>query len=155
MEAKKNHHILTLTVYLNDDYDGGELSFLDEKNLKISYFKPKQGDIIVFPSFYPYFHGVDPIISGEKYLARTFITYSYDGSKKWNSLYERLGETWIQMEADRIKKEWSNAKYFRIPVFEDDSKDLIENLHTNAGNVIPFSYTKKEAKQKFTIEWND
>lgn len=58
------------------------------------------------------------------------------------------------MEADRIKKEYSDPKYLRIPVFEDDSEDFIQVLNS-AGNVIPFPYTRKQFKEKFTIQWED
>ena len=57
------------------------------------------------------------------------------------------------MEANRIEKEWSNTKYFRVPVFDDDSENLIEALHFNSGNVIPFPYTRKQFKEKFTIKF--
>jgi len=154
-ESKKDHHLFTVVAYLNDDYEDGEISFYDENNFTINYYKPKKGDVIVFPSFYPYFHAVEPITNGQKFIVRTFILHNYEGSKKWNRLYERLGTKWLDMEADRIEKEWTNSKYFRTPVFEDDSENVIENLHLNAGHVIPFPYTRKEFKEKFTIKWEN
>lgn len=153
MESKKGHHLLTIVTYLNDDYEDGEISFYDENNFAINYYKPKKGDVVVFPSFYPYFHGVEPITNGQKFIIRTFVLHNYEGSKKWNRLYERLGTKWLDMEANRIEKEWSNTKYFRVPVFDDDSENLIEALHFNSGNVIPFPYTRKQFKEKFTIKF--
>lgn len=155
IESKKAHHLFTIVAYLNDDYEDGEISFYDESNFTINYYKPKKGDVIIFPSFYPYFHAVEPITNGQKIIIRTFVLYNYEGSEKWNRLYERLGTQWLDIEANRIEQEWNNAKYFRTPVFEDDSKDLIQALHFNTGNVIPFPYTKKEFKEKFTIKWED
>ena len=153
VESKKSHHLFTIIAYLNDDYEDGEVSFYDENNFTINYYKPKKGDVVVFPSFNPYFHAVEPITNGQKFIIRTFVLYWYEGSKKWNSLYERLGTRWLDMEASRIEKEWADPKYSRIPVFEDDSEDFIQSLHFNAGNVIPFPYTRKQFKEKFTIKW--
>lgn len=58
-------------VYLNDDYEGGELWF---PYLEIK-FKPKKGDIIFFPSTYIYAHGAMPVTSGTKYSAVTMFDY--------------------------------------------------------------------------------
>lgn len=56
----------TIVVYLNDDYEGGELFFVDpEINLKI---KPKKGSIVMFPSVLPYLHQSCEITSGRKML---------------------------------------------------------------------------------------
>jgi hypothetical protein len=59
-------------MYLNDDYEGGELSF---SNLGIS-FKPEYGDIILFPSTYIYAHASLPVKSGTKYSAVTMFDYN-------------------------------------------------------------------------------
>ena len=55
---------VSIVVYLNEDYDGGEIYFprLD----KLTY-SPKIGDIAVFPSNYIYEHASLPIKSGTKY----------------------------------------------------------------------------------------
>jgi hypothetical protein len=154
-ESKKVHHLFTIIAYLNDDYEDGEVSFYDENNFTINYYKPKKGDVVVFPSFYPYFHAVEPITNGQKFILRTFALHNYEGSKKWNRLYEKLGTRWLNIEASRIEKEWNNPNYFRIPVFEDDSEDFIESIHCTMGNVIPFPYTRKQFKEKFTIKWEN
>lgn len=51
-------------IYLNSDYEGGELYFprLDKLN-----YKPGNGDIAVFPSNYAYEHASMPMKSGTKY----------------------------------------------------------------------------------------
>lgn len=53
---------LSMTIVLNDDYEGGEFQFFaDEENL----IKEKRGTIIVFPSYM--MHRVKPIKSGTRY----------------------------------------------------------------------------------------
>jgi hypothetical protein len=55
---------VSIVVYLNDDYEGGELYFprLDQLT-----YVPKIGDIAVFPSNYIYEHASLPMKSGTKY----------------------------------------------------------------------------------------
>ncbi len=55
---------VSAVIYLNDDYEGGEIYFprLDNKIIK-----PEFGDIAVFPSNYIYEHASLPIKSGTKY----------------------------------------------------------------------------------------
>ena len=55
---------VSIVVYLNDDYDGGELYFPRLDNL---VYKPKMGDIAIFPSNYIYEHASLPMKSGTKY----------------------------------------------------------------------------------------
>jgi predicted 2-oxoglutarate/Fe(II)-dependent dioxygenase YbiX len=43
--------------YPNDDYEGGELKF---PIFKLTY-KPKAGDLVVFPSAYAYAHSSEPV----------------------------------------------------------------------------------------------
>lgn len=50
-------------LYLNDDYDGGEL-FFPEFNLTI---KPKLGDLVTFPTNSMYIHGVKEVKYGTRY----------------------------------------------------------------------------------------
>ena len=59
-------------VYLNDDYEGGELHF---PLLDITY-KPEAGDSIFFPSTYIYAHASLPVTEGVKYSAVTMFDYT-------------------------------------------------------------------------------
>lgn len=59
---------ISVVLYLNDDYTGGELNFKDQ-SIKI---KPTAGSIAVFPSRSPYFHESLPILTGEKYMTPGF-----------------------------------------------------------------------------------
>jgi hypothetical protein len=78
----------SLVMYLNDDFEGGEISFLlspyedvnsvpspsldyDEavKNNQIAFgIKPKAGSIIIFPSSAPYYHTAHVVKTGFKYM---------------------------------------------------------------------------------------
>ena len=53
---------ITCVVYLNNDYEDGELYF-QFFNLMV---KPDAGDIIMYPSSWTYIHGVEPV-NGERY----------------------------------------------------------------------------------------
>lgn len=55
---------VSIVAYLNDDYEGGEIYFPRLDNLT---YKPKAGDIAVFPSNYIYEHASLPLKSGTKY----------------------------------------------------------------------------------------
>lgn len=55
--------VLSSVMYLNDDYEGGEIEFKNS-NIKI---KPEAGSIIFFPSNFLYIHEVYPITKGFRY----------------------------------------------------------------------------------------
>ena len=60
---------LSCSLILNDNYEGGEFAFFNQK-LK---FDLKRGDIIMFPSNFMYPHEVLPITSGVRYAIITWI----------------------------------------------------------------------------------
>ena len=154
-ESPGPKHFITVTTYLNDDYEEGELSFIKEDSAEINYYKPKPGDITVFPSGEPYYHGVEPILSGKKYLSRMFAYVHYEGSQRWHDDSEKYGEdNFFYMEKDRIKETWNRPKYFRVPVFLDDDLDdpKVRDAH---GQKINIPFNKREAKEKFLITWED
>jgi hypothetical protein len=154
-ESPGPKHFITVTTYLNDDYEEGELSFIKEDSTEINYYKPKPGDITVFPSGDPYYHGVEPILSGKKYLSRMFVYVHYEGSQRWHDDSKKYGaDNFFYMEKDRIKETWNRPKYFRVPVFLDDDLDdpKVRDAH---GQKINIPYNKREAKEKFLITWED
>jgi hypothetical protein len=55
---------VSAVIYLNDDYEGGEIHF---PRLDNTIVKPEYGDIAVFPSNYIYEHASLPIKKGTKY----------------------------------------------------------------------------------------
>lgn len=115
-EARSNKFILTINFYLNDDYMGGEISFTkdDEDPVTILNYKPEAGDIVVYPSFNPYFHGVAPLESGEKYLIRTFLKWDYEGSEDWlkNETFY-TSSVWSKMQDEFEKSEYQKGKTWR------------------------------------------
>lgn len=77
--------LYSIVMYFNDDCEGGEISFmidregkrrpgnsLDDPNIDF-WLKPRPGSALIFPSTYPYLHQSHPIISGNKYMSTAFI----------------------------------------------------------------------------------
>ena len=54
----------TALIYLNDDYEGGEIEF-PKQNIK---FKPEAGSVLIFPTKEPYYHQSHTVKSGFKYF---------------------------------------------------------------------------------------
>lgn len=69
---------LSTVVYINDDYEGGELHF---KYFNFTY-KPEFGDLIVFPSNYAYHHESMPIKNKTKYILTDFWIEGVESVKK-------------------------------------------------------------------------
>lgn len=61
----------SLSFFLNDDFTGGELVF-PEFDLTIT---PVAGEMIIFPSNYPYRHRVNPVRTGIRYAAVRWYTH--------------------------------------------------------------------------------
>jgi hypothetical protein len=103
---------ITCTMYINDDYDGGDIEFYVDGVL--SNHKPSAGDILIFPSTEPYYHGVKTISNGQKFLVRNFVMTQFKGTEEWLSNQLKFGAfRWSKMEYDRVKHDNPrNAKYF-------------------------------------------
>jgi hypothetical protein len=71
-DGKRYPRTFSVSAYLNDDYEGGEIEF---KNFGISY-KPMAGDIIFFSASFPYKHRVKPVTSGTRYAIVNWYRYS-------------------------------------------------------------------------------
>jgi hypothetical protein len=103
-EIPGNKFGITATFYLNDDYENGEICF--SINDEFISHKPKKGDVIVFPSKEPYYHGVRKSFGNDRYMIRSFWQFEYDGSEEWLNNEKKYGkELWSKMEEDRIKQE--------------------------------------------------
>lgn len=95
-------YLITCTMYINDDYNGGEIQFwIDGKTIP---WKPKAGDIVIFPSGEPYWHGVKTIADGEKFFIRNFVMFDEEANPEWLANKEKYGEEeWAKMEAERME----------------------------------------------------
>lgn len=99
-----NKFFLTCTTYINDNYDGGDICFYINGDF-INY-KPQAGDILVFPSGAPYYHGVKTIKNGNKFFIRNFISYPFNGTKEWLSKQRHVGAAkWADEERERLAYE--------------------------------------------------
>ena len=61
--------LLTAILYLNDDFEGGELA-LPQQGL---VYKPRAGSLIVFPSDFCFPHASHPLTRGTKYSLVTWF----------------------------------------------------------------------------------
>ena len=73
--------MITCTFYINDNYNGGDIEFYIDGD--VVNHKPKAGDLLVFPSQDPYYHGVKTIPDGNKFFVRNFVMFEYEGSEEW------------------------------------------------------------------------
>ena len=60
---KSTDRDLSMVLYLNDDYEGGDFIFPD---LKVRV-RPEPGMLVCFPSNHHYRHGVEPVTKGQRY----------------------------------------------------------------------------------------
>jgi hypothetical protein len=144
---------ITVTMYLNDDYDGGEISFLHEDSGKIINYKPQKGDVVIFPSGHPYYHGVLKIFKNERYLLRMFWFLDYEGSDWWYKNEKFYGkDQWDIMEKERIKKEYESGKYHKVIVYQNGhSTGCLENCNNNC-SIENFDESKFTGKPFYAKE---
>lgn len=106
-ESEGDKFGITAVLYPNDDYEGGELSFRISKEdgtVKEFDYKPKAGDLVMFPSGPPYFHGVKRVYGSPKYITRLYWMYEYEGSKDWHDLKAKYGEQLEELEKQRKRR---------------------------------------------------
>jgi hypothetical protein len=119
-EQRGYKFVMTATMYLNDEYEGGGIDFLVGEN-KLFHYKPSAGDVLVFPAGNPmylsepgelYRHGVKKCYGSPKYFIRNHWTKFYEGDKDWleqEAIYGK--EAWNQMEFQRIKQARTDGAY--------------------------------------------
>lgn len=119
-EHRGHKFTVTCTMYLNDDYEGGGIDFLVGEN-KLFYYKPKAGDVLVFPAGDPnylsepgelYRHGVRKCYGKPKYFIRNHWTRFYEGSKEWleqEAIYGK--DAWKELEMERVKRGRKDGLY--------------------------------------------
>lgn len=69
----KNNRIVSMVIYLNDDYVGGNIEF-PYLNFNL---KPPANSMIFFPSNYIYAHIAHPVTEGTKYAVVQWITENH------------------------------------------------------------------------------
>jgi predicted 2-oxoglutarate/Fe(II)-dependent dioxygenase YbiX len=62
---------ISLLLYLNDDFSGGELSF----PLFNYTYRPRPGDLLFFPSDFRYRHQAHPVSAGLRYVVVSWAAY--------------------------------------------------------------------------------
>ena len=63
---------LSLLLYLNEDFQGGGLTFIHFKY----HYRPKIGDLLVFPSDNRYEHQAEKVISGIRYAVVSWAAFA-------------------------------------------------------------------------------
>tara|TARA_R100001163_G_C5058714_1_gene195348 strand:- start:1117 stop:1665 length:549 start_codon:yes stop_codon:yes gene_type:complete len=58
---------LSIIINLNDNYEGGDLIFFDQKNFEVKRLNLTKGSIVFFPSNFMYPHSIDSITKGTRY----------------------------------------------------------------------------------------
>lgn len=109
----------TVLFYPNDNYEGGEISFLEVDNKKnilwYKDYKPKAGDVVVFSSRPPIYHGVLENKNAEKYIVRTYWRTNEEPTEEWKKGIEEYGEeNWNKLQEERVKA--MHAYQIHIPL---------------------------------------
>ena len=58
---------MSVIINLNNDYEGGDLIFTDQKENEIKRLKLDTGSIVFFPSNFMYPHSIQPVTKGTRY----------------------------------------------------------------------------------------
>jgi|TARA_R100001460_G_scaffold8594_1_gene21207 predicted 2-oxoglutarate/Fe(II)-dependent dioxygenase YbiX len=58
---------LSIIMNLNNDYEGGDLIFTDQKEKEVKRLELNKGSIVFFPSNFLYPHSIKPITKGTRY----------------------------------------------------------------------------------------
>jgi hypothetical protein len=123
---------ITGVLYPNDDYEGGGLIFKvvqKDGSIKEFNYKPKAGDLVVFPSGPPYYHGVERIYGSPKYITRLYWMYHFEGTDTWHELAAKYGDKFEQMEKDRRSRRDIRimTPYMRLRFTLKEYYDLLES----------------------------
>jgi hypothetical protein len=68
-DLDKKHPVLSAVLYLNNNFVGGEIQFINQ-GIAI---KSDPGSLILFPSVPPYYHRPVPVKNGTKYMIPFFL----------------------------------------------------------------------------------
>jgi hypothetical protein len=127
-------NILSATLYLNDDYEGGQISFVNEFFDTVVNYKPKAGDVLIFPGDRPFFHAALSTSGTNKYFARHFLTWNSTGSEEYRNNLEKFGEEQMALMQKHIRKTQEELGLFNKDVYL--AGEEISNLSRNNGNIF-------------------
>ena len=140
----------TAVFYLNDDYIGGEICFIElDNNQEIIWYdeyKPQAGDVVVFSSQEPIYHGVKTVEQGSKYILRTYWEQWEPATDEWNKGVETYGELlWRekqQKKQEKIKSQfiWRKFKGVEFGI-----------QYINTDPTKPYTYWKKIGSESKTV----
>jgi hypothetical protein len=113
--------VITQLLYLNDDYEGGEVEFMSILNDGLITYKPKAGDLIVMPSGFPYLHSAKSVTKGSnKFFLRVFLSYISKGSEDYNKNVIEYGKEFAEkLENYAIKKIAEYGNMFSRKIIRD------------------------------------
>jgi hypothetical protein len=100
-------------LYLNNDYEGGELYFCEEDNqTRYLSFKPNVYSYYVFPGGVENIHGVSEILKGTRYTMVSFwdyaeIEYDQETLNKWEE-----EEKEVRRQQAAQKEEWAKGNKY-------------------------------------------
>jgi predicted 2-oxoglutarate/Fe(II)-dependent dioxygenase YbiX len=86
LEDGKEHFSVSTVLYLNNQFQGGDIVF---PNIPARHH-PKAGDLAIFPSVgEKYIHGVEQVISGERFVMPV-----------WTTIYKEQANKFVHSELD-------------------------------------------------------
>lgn len=124
-------------LYLNDDYEGGELYFPHHDII----IKPEAGMFITFPGGVENIHGVTEITKGTRYTMVSFwdyadAEYSEERKAEWEEEIRRVREEQAQQ-----KEEWDKNKENKSDV--DEEKKLANEEAISGNKRLYFLHIQK------------
>lgn len=136
-ESEGDKFGITAVLYPNDDYEGGEIAFrvYNENGVEKEFeYKPKAGDLVMFPSGHPYYHGVKRVYGSPKYITRLYWMYYFEGTKDWHDLKAKYGDELESLEHARRRRGDLRimAPYMHTRFTLKEYYDLLES-----GNLLP------------------
>ena len=126
-----------------DDYDGGDICFYI--NGDFVNYKPKAGDILVFPSGMPYYHGVKTIRNGNKFFIRNFISQKYSTELAQKVYKGKMSRRSIQRMMDGTGSESRQRRNYVIQVID---ATILAGGDYKPGDVATINLMSKNIKFK-------
>jgi hypothetical protein len=124
-DERPSHQVVTITFYPNDDYDGGEICFYDESENKAYKYKPRKGDVTVFPSAAPFYHAVEHFSGADRYFMRIFIPYFSFGDKEWEKNNITQDKDFMEKQQKKVDDFVANYTHAVTLQFPGEKVDIV------------------------------